>query len=100
MASSSSRAGGVTSSTSSRGPSTTRPGGSAPSPRRAASKRSDARMPLAIVPATRASTAASSLVNGPLDVRRAMCTAPHVRPRATNAPRSSCGIPAGASTSR
>jgi hypothetical protein len=100
MASSSSRAGGVTSSTSSPGPSTRRPGGSTPSPRRAASKRSDARMPFAIAPVTRASTAASRVVNGPLEVRRAMCTAPQERPRATNDARSSCGMPAGASTSR
>ena len=63
---SSSRAGGVISSTSSCGPSTTIPGASTPVMRRAASKRSDARMPRAIAPVSAASASASRCWNAPL----------------------------------
>lgn len=51
----SSRAGAVISSTSSEGPRTTRPGAAGSSGRRAASKRTEVRMPSAIAPLTRPS---------------------------------------------
>ena len=76
------------------------PGAAGPSPRRAASKRSEARSPSAIAAATRASAAASAGVKSRLSSRRAMWTAPQARPRLTNAARSSNGMPAGASRSR
>src|SRR5947199_4598129 len=60
--------------------------------RRAASKRSEVRIPRATAPVIAARASASCCWNGPLDPRRATWTAPHTRPRMTNAARSSCGM--------
>ncbi len=96
----SSRAGSVISSTWSDASSTTIPGEPASSCRRAASKRSEVRIPSATVAVMVASASTSSRPKSRASSRRATCTAPQHRPRATNAARSSNGMPAGWSTSR
>ena len=77
---SSGRAGEVSNSISSPASSTSSPGASVPDARRAASKRSEPRMPCAICPAIRARTSTSRWENAPLTSRRATCSAPQTRP--------------------
>ena len=66
-----SRAGGVINATALSAPTMMSPGASVPEARRAASKRSDARMPWATAGAMRASASASLWLNAPLLPRRA-----------------------------